>query len=178
MRKITKESAKAFVNFEPFKKSNTEVVAVTYKDTTLTGYDKDSVQFKTSLLKLHGNQIACFSITASQHNKNVLVENLPKDQKSKHPDFTEITLDLCDWHTPTTRERINGVLDALGYDFKIAQRKGEQVLVRKMRRPKFVVDGEKVLILSEDRFDPDFAKRVFGSCHFVSGTDLQAIQNF
>jgi len=168
MRKITKESAKAFVNFEPFKKSNTEVVAVTYKDTTLTGYDKDSVQFKTSLLKLHGNQIACFSITASQHNKNVLVENLPKDQKSKHPDFTETSLDLDGWYTPTTRERINGVLDALGFDFKIAQRNGQQVLIR----------GKDILILSEDRFDPDFAKRVFNSDEFISGTDLQAIQNF
>jgi len=173
MRKITKESAKAFVNFEPFKKSNTEVVAVTYKDTTLTGYEKDSVQFKTSLLKLHGNQIACLIITASQHNKtaddnNVLVENLPKDQKSKHPDFTEITLDLDGWHTPTTRERINGVLDALGFDFKIAQRNGQQVLIR----------GKDILILSEDRFDPDFAKRVFNSDEFISGTDLQAIQNF
>ena len=168
MRKITKESAKAFVNFEPFKKSNTEVVAVTYKDTTLTGYEKDSVQFKTSLLELHGNRIAYFSVTASQHNKNVLVENLPKDQKSKHPDFTEITLDLDGWHTPTTRERINGVLDVFGYDFKIAQRNGQQVLIR----------GKDILILSEDRFDPDFAKRVFNSDEFISGTDLQAIQNF
>ena len=165
MRKITKESAKAFVNFEPYKKDNTEVsYYYNYRD-------RVELPVRCALLSLHGNCIA----EIYQDGKEIMLTD-------NYDDFvggkTRVKIDLCGWHTPTTRERINGVLDALGYDFKIAQRKGEQVLVRKMRRPKFVVDGEKVLILSEDRFDPDFAKRVFGSCHFVSGTDLGAIQNF
>ncbi len=145
MRKITKESSKAFVNFKPYKKDNTEVVIDHLNDPL----GKDAKFY------LHGY---CIVLSGG----NGVYRNI----------------DLCGYHTRTTRERINGVLDAWGYDFRIAQRKGEQVLVRKMRRPKFVVDGEKVLILSEDRFDPDFAKRVFGSCHFVSGTDLNAITDF
>ena len=145
MRKISRESAKAFVNFEPYKKDNTEVV-IDHLDDPLG---------KDARFYLHDN---CIVLSGG----NGVYRNI----------------DLCGWHTATTRERINGVLEAWGYDFKIAQRNGEQVLVRKMRRPKFVVDGEKVLILSEDRFDPDFAKRVFGSCRFFSGADLGAIQNF
>jgi hypothetical protein len=77
-------------------------------------------------------------------------------------------IDLCGYHTRTTRERINGVLDAWGYDFRIAQRNHEQVLIK----------GRDILKLSDDSFDPDFAKRVFNSKEFVSGTDLNAITDF
>jgi hypothetical protein len=79
-----------------------------------------------------------------------------------------VKIDLCGYHTRTTRERINGILDALGYDFRIAQRNHEQVLVK----------GRDILKLSDDSFDPDFAKRVFNSKEFVSGTDLNAITDF
>ena len=37
---------------------------------------------------------------------------------------------------------------------------------------------EKILKLSDDSFDPDFAERVFNSKEFVSGTDLNAITDF
>ena len=141
MRKISRESAKAFVNFEPYKKDNTEVVI-----------DHNGEDAK---LYLHDHCIA-YSIGFG------VVKNI----------------DLCGWHTATTRERINGVLDAWGYDFKIAQRNGEQVLIRG-RYPKRKSDNEQqVLKLSDDSFDPDFAKRVFNSDEFISGTDLGAIQNF
>ena len=100
-----------------------------------------------SRLYLHGNQIA--EIFDNGTNQTVKI-------------------DLCGWHTPTTRERINGVLDALGYDFRIAQRKGEQVLIKE----------RDILKLSDDSFDPDFAQSVFDSKEFVSGTDLNAITDF
>jgi hypothetical protein len=146
MRKITKESAKAFVNFEPYKKDNTEVsYYYNYRD-------RVELPVRCALLYLHGNCIA----EIYQDGKEIMLTD-------NYDDFvggkTRVKIDLCGWHTPTTRERINGVLDALGYDFKIAQRNGQQVLIR----------GKDILILSGDRFDPDFAKRVFGSCHFVSG---------
>jgi len=96
-----------------------------------------------------------------------------------------VKIDLCGWHTPTTRERINGILEALGYDFRIAQRNHEQVLVRLRRRWTFSPDGESsetyledILKLSDDSFDPEFAKKVFNSSEFVSGTDLNAITDF
>jgi len=160
MRKITKESAKAFVNFEPYKKDNTKVL--------IFKIDGKSIGFKDggfSRLYLHGNQIA--EIFDNGTNQTVKI-------------------DLCGWHTPTTRERINGVLDALGYDFRIAQRNHEQVLIiLRRRRWTFNPNGENsetyledILKLSDDSFDPDFAKRVFNSSEFVSGTDLNAITDF
>ena len=142
MRKITKESAKAFVNFKPYKKDNTEVL--------ISNIAGKSIGFKDggfSRLYLHGNQIA--EIFDNGTNQTVKI-------------------DLCGYHTRITRERINGVLDALGYDFRIAQRNHEQVLVK----------GRDILKLSDDSFDPDFAKRVFNSKEFVSGTDLNAITDF
>ena len=95
-------------------------------------------------------------------------------------------IDLCGWHTPTTRERINGILDALHYDFRIAQRNHEQVLVRMKNENQhcYVTDSdfsyswEQELKLSDDSFDPEFAKKVFNSSEFVSGTDLNAIADF
>ena len=142
MRKITKESSEAFVNFEQYKKSNTEV------EIQKVGYKYDEI----ARFYLHGNCIA--EITRS---------TLPECSVLKSSQ-----IDLCGWHTPTTRERINGILDALHYDFKIAQRNHEQVLVR----------GERIIKLSDDSFDPRFALKVFTSREFVSGTDLNAIADF
>ena len=160
MRKITKESAKAFVNFKPYKKDNTEV-AIKY------GY---SPLDEIARFYLHGNCIA--EINRSK---------LPECRGLK-----SIEIDLCGWHTPTTRERINGILDALHYDFKIAQRNHEQVLVRMKNENQhcYVTDSdfsyswEQELKLSNDSFDPEFAKKVFESSEFVSGTDLNAIADF
>ena len=142
MRKITKESAKAFVNFKPYKKDNTEV-AIKY------GY---SPLDEIARFYLHGNCIA--EINRSK---------LPECRGLK-----SIEIDLCGYHTRITRERINGVLDALGYDFRIASRNYEQVLVKE----------RDILKLSDDSFDPDFAQSVFDSKEFVSGTDLNAITDF
>jgi len=151
MRKITKESSEAFVNFEQYNKSNTEV-AIKY------GY---SLSDEIARFYLHGNCIA--EITRS---------TLPECQGLK-----SIEIDLCGWRTPTTRERINGVLEALGYDFRIASRNYEQVLVRNTWNGKEYL-GQVRLKLSSDSFDPDFAQRVFDSKEFVSGTDLNAITDF
>ena len=153
MRKITKESAKAFVNFKPYKKDNTEVVIDHLNDPL----GKDAKFY------LHGY---CIVLSGG----NGVYRNI----------------DLCGYHTRTTRERINGVLDAWGYDFRIAQRNHEQVLIiLRRRRWTFNPNGENsetyledILKLSDDSFDPDFAKRVFNSSEFVSGTDLNAITDF
>ena len=152
MRKITKESSEAFVNFDQYRKSNTEVASL---DTIARFY-------------LHGNCIA-------EINRG----------KLPHRELTSVKIDLCGWHTPTTRERINGILDALGYDFRIAQRNHEQVLVKRVPNFIFNPDGESsktysqdILKLSDDSFDPDFAEKVFLSSEFVSGTDLNAIADF
>ena len=165
MRKITKESSKAFVNFEQFKKDNTEV-----KINNCYYSSSDEI----AGFYLHGNCIA-----------EIIRSTLPECQGLKS---TEIH--LCGYHTRTTRERINGILDALGYDFRIAQRNHEQVLVRQMNPlPQAFLDHlklpnavegskEKALKLSDDSFDPEFAKKVFESSEFVSGTDLNAIADF
>lgn len=160
MRKITKESSEAFVNFKSYKKDNTEV------EIQKVGYKYDEV----ATFYLHGNRIA-----------EATRVNFPEYERLK-----SVKIDLCGWHTPTTRERINGILDALGYDFRIAQRNHEQVLVRlRRRRWTFSPDGESsetyledILKLSDDSFDPDFAEKVFESSEFVSGTDLNAIADF
>ena len=144
MRKITKESAKAFVNFEPYKKDNTEVVIDHLNDPL----GKDAKFY------LHGY---CIVLSGG----NGVYRNI----------------DLCGWHTPTTRERINGVLDAWGYDFRIAQRKGEQVLVKTYVH-NYLKPKQDILKLSDDSFDPEFAKKVFNSKEFLSGTDLNAITDF
>jgi len=149
MRKITKESSEAFVNFKPYKKDNTEVsFGWTPKRNDETNYTFKEKE--TACLFLHGNNIA--EITRLSDSKETI----------------SINLDLCGYDTRITRERINGVLDALGYDFRIASRNYEQVLIK----------GRDILKLSDDSFDPDFAKRVFNSKEFVSGTDLNAITDF
>ena len=162
MRKITKESSEAFVNFEQYKKSNTEV-AIKY------GYSPSD---EIARFYLHGNCIA--EITRS---------TLPECRGF----LSSIEIDLCGWHTPTTRERINGILEALGYDFRIAQRNHEQVLVRNRWWFKSNRDdnggweessSEDILKLSTYSFDPEFAKKVFNSSEFIKGTDLNAIADF
>ena len=160
MRKITKESSKAFVNFEQFKKDNTEV-KITSSPKNLLHLYRPPYPDEIAKFYLHGNCIA-----------EVTRKTLPECFGSKS---TEI--DLCGWHTPTTRERINGILDALGYDFRIAQRNHEQVLVLTYLH-NYLSPKEKILKLSDDSFDPDFAKEVFNSKEFVNGTDLNAITDF
>ena len=168
MKKITKESSEAFVNFEQYKKSNTEV-------SSYEVYESDLLcsQEKTSRFYLHGNRIA------------VLYKREVREAYETKEEFS-INIDLCGWHTPTTRERINGILDALGYDFRIAQRNHEQVLVRRKNENQhcYVTDSdfsyswEQTLKLSDDSFDPEFAKKVFTSREFINGTDLNAIADF
>tara|TARA_R110000824_G_scaffold362747_1_gene550723 strand:- start:14 stop:643 length:630 start_codon:yes stop_codon:yes gene_type:complete len=174
MRKITKESSEAFVNFEQFKKDNTEV-------SSYEVYDSEeidpSIQERTSAFYLHGNRIA------------FLFRREVREAYETKEEFS-INIDLCGYHTRTTRERINGILDALGYDFRIAQRNHEQVLIKQLNPfPQALLDEfklhnavtgakEKILKLSDDSFDPEFAKRVFLSREFVSGTDLNAITDF
>ena len=177
MRKITKESSEAFVNFKPYKKSNTEV------DYYYNYRDRVELPVRYASFSLHGNCIA----EIYQDGKEIMLTD-------NYDDFVggkkRVKIDLCGWHTPTTRERINGILDALGYDFRIAQRNHEQVLVRQMNPlPQAFLDHlklpnavegskEKALKLSDDSFDPEFAKKVFESSEFVSGTDLNAIADF
>lgn len=163
MRKITKESSKAFVNFEQFKKSNTRVEV--FNDT-----DKRVVN-----LYLHGNLIAEISQTGNVFQDRNHESGLPMLGFSV--DTSKVNIDLCGYHTRTTRERINGILDALGYDFRIAQRNHEQVLVLTYLH-NYLSPKEKILKLSDDSFDPDFAKDVFNSKDFVNGTDLNAITDF
>ena len=164
MRKITKESSEAFVNFQDYFKSNTRV-------SIIKQFEQGKPENECAYFYLHGNLIA----------------RMTKQIGSRYPEGLEsIEIDLCGWHTPTTRERINGILDALGYDFRIAQRNHEQVLVRlRRRRWIFSPDGESsetyledILKLSTDSFDPEFAKKVFNSSEFIKGTDLNAIADF
>ena len=155
MRKITKESSEAFVNFKPYKKSNTEV------DYYYNYRDRVELPVRYASFSLHGNCIA----EIYQDGKEIMLTD-------NYDDFVggkkRVKIDLCGYHTRTTRERINGVLDALGYDFRIASRNYEQVLIK----------GRDILKLSDDSFNPDFAERVFNSKEFVSGTDLNAITDF
>lgn len=118
MRKITKEASKAFKaeinndskNYQPlpydrekivFSKDNTQVVIYWTKAKT-QGRDKHT------LLKLHGNTIA--------HS----VQYLGSIDEA-------FNINLCGWGTPTTRERLNGLLETLGFDFSVKQKKGEQI---------------------------------------------------
>ena len=158
MRKITKESSEAFVNFKSYKKDNTEV------SVRFDSVSKECIpsKYMVSSFYLHGNLIA-------------------RLRDGVNP---SVKIDLCGYHTRITRERINGILDALGYDFRIAQRNHEQVLVRN-RRWKFHENGgweesysEDILKLSTDSFDPEFAEKVFLSSEFIKGTDLNAIADF
>lgn len=192
MRKITKESSEAFVNIENFKKSNS-LVGISIQP----NWDdwKEGDEFlkydAVSAFYLHGNLIAFMDETGRMSNKDRHGRKSGSYRReSRTIESRKVKIDLCGWHTPTTRERINGILDALGYDFRIAQRNHEQVLVRQMNPlPQAFLDHlklpnavegskEKVLKLSDDSFDPEFAKKVFESSEFINGTDLNAITDF
>jgi hypothetical protein len=186
MRKITKESSEAFVNLEYFKKSNTEISAPITPNWDDWKEGDEFVEYDAvSAFYLHGNLIAFMDETGRMSNKDRHGRKSGSYRKeSRTIESRKVKIDLCGWHTPTTRERINGILDALGYDFGIAQRNYEQVLVRN-RRWKFHDNGgweesysQDILKLSDDSFDPEFAKKVFNSSEFVSGTDLNAITDF
>ena len=161
------------MNFKPYKKSNTEV------DYYYNYRDRVELPVRYASFSLHGNCIA----EIYQDGKEIMLTD-------NYDDFVggkkRVKIGLCGWHTPTTRERINGVLDALGYDFRIAQRNHEQVLVRRKNENQhcYVTDSdfsyswEQTLKLSDDSFDPEFAKKVFESSEFINGTDLNAITDF
>ncbi len=192
MRKITKESSEAFVNIENFKKSNSEISCSIEPNWDDWKEGDEFVEYDAvSAFYLHGNLIAFMDETGRMSNKDRHGRKSGSYRKeSRTIESRKVKIDLCGWHTPTTRERINGILDALGYDFKIAQRNHEQVLVRQMNplpqafldqfKLRNAVEGakEKVLKLSDDSFDPEFAKKVFLSRELVSGTDLNAIADF
>ena len=188
MRKITKESSEAFVNLEYFKKSNTEISAPITPNWDDWKEGDEFVDYDAvSAFYLHGNLIAFMDETGRMSNKDRHGRKSGSYRKeSRTIESRKVKIDLCGWHTPTTRERINGILDALHYDFKIAQRNHEQVLVRMKNENQhcYVTDSdfsyswEQELKLSNDSFDPEFAKKVFESSEFVSGTDLNAITDF
>ena len=170
MRKITKESSEAFVNLEYFKKSNTEISAPITPNWDDWKEGDEFVEYDAvSAFYLHGNLIAFMDETGRMSNKDRHGRKSGSYRReSRTIESRKVKIDLCGWHTPTTRERINGILDALHYDFKIAQRNHEQVLVR----------GERIIKLSDDSFDPQFALKVFTSREFINGTDLNAITDF
>jgi len=199
MRKITKESSEAFVNLEYFKKSNTEISAPITPNWDDWKEGDEFVDYDAvSAFYLHGNLIAFMDETGRMSNKDRHGRKSGSYRKeSRTIESRKVKIDLCGWHTPTTRERINGILDALGYDFRIAQRNHEQVLIRKEITKSFIVHNlakdidpksvgeppkkffdEQTLKLSDDSFDPEFAKRVFESRCFRNGTDLNAITDF
>ena len=39
-----------------------------------------------------------------------------------------LSVTLASWGTPTTRERINGILDTFGIHYRVAQHKGKQII--------------------------------------------------
>ena len=179
MRKITKESSEAFVNLEYFKKSNTEISAPITPNWDDWKEGDEFVEYDAvSAFYLHGNLIAFMDETGRMSNKDRHGRKSGSYRReSRTIESRKVKIDLCGWHTPTTRERINGILDALGYDFRIAQRNHEQVLVLTYLH-NYLSPKEKILKLSDDSFDPDFAKDVFNSKEFVNGTDLNAITDF
>ena len=44
-------------------------------------------------------------------------------------DSGDLCLSMCGWDTPTTRERLNALLEVLGSDWRIVQRSGMQFAV-------------------------------------------------
>lgn len=84
MRKITRQSVRAFFNGQNFKSGNMQV--------------QHNRETNTSFMYLHGNRIA-----SKQGN--------------------QISLYDCGWQTVTTKERLNGILDALNQP-RIYQTKG------------------------------------------------------
>ena len=84
MRKITKDSVRAFFNAEKFNKSNMQV----------------EVLPDVTILKYHGNSIA---FRYNGIKKTILIQN-------------------CGWETNTTKERLNGVIQAAGLNYGLIQK--------------------------------------------------------
>ena len=101
MRQITQKTANAFFNRKALKMNNTEVKG-RYISTNGKGEEiKDPNGYVEMYLYLHGNLIANFN------------------QIQKGLYFT-----LAGWNTPTTRERLNGLLETYGLTCKVRQIKG------------------------------------------------------
>tara|TARA_Y100000401_G_C8282425_1_gene204195 strand:- start:53 stop:406 length:354 start_codon:yes stop_codon:yes gene_type:complete len=58
-------------------------------------------------------------------------------------DGADVRVSLCGWGTPTTRERLNGILSFAGYDVRFFQQNHEQ----------FVQSGRGLLPVHVDVFD-------------------------
>ena len=85
MRKVTEETANALFDFRAVKKGNTEVDVI--KD--------ERIGVKTSNLFLHGNLIASYKVADPEGPAN----------------FNPSLVTSCSgWDSPTTRERLNGIL--------------------------------------------------------------------
>ena len=101
MRKITRLASKAFKQGNPFTRDNTAVEIY-----------KDGQEETCKYLFLHGNCIA-------KQNKRILEVSYP---------WSGLFITLAGWPTPTTRERLNGLLQTMGYSFRLYQHKYEQYL--------------------------------------------------
>ncbi len=52
-------------------------------------------------------------------------------------DEGELYISMCNWGTPTTRERLNGLLDEINADVYICQRNYEQLLINRKTNVSF-----------------------------------------
>ena len=96
MRKITRLAALAFRAGKPFTMDNTSVTVTTDSD------DKT----KIVAMFLHGHRVA--------------------ERNTFHDGISRVHVTLAGWGTPTTRERVNGLLDMLGANAGYYQRNHEQ----------------------------------------------------
>jgi hypothetical protein len=114
LRKITRDAATAFVQGKRFKRGNTAVEPYAIK---LQGY---TFKNRGCRLTLHGHTIADW---------------MPLSETA--------LLSMCGWGTPTTRERINGLLEVLGIPARLHQQDHEQYVY---------VQGESVPIDASAEF--------------------------
>lgn len=71
------------------------------------------------------------------------------DEPNPKTGLMDIAFSMCGWGSVTTRERLNGLLDALGYpQVGISQRKGEQWLVYKADKVQ-EIDAHGTFMLSD-----------------------------
>ena len=98
MRKITRLASKAFKQGDPFTRDNTTVEIYNGPE------DTNRTPYQCALF-LHGNCIA----------------------KQKR-DNGELLITLAGWPTPTTRERLNGLLQTMDQPIRLYQHKHEQYL--------------------------------------------------
>jgi len=104
MRKITRLAARAFIEGREFHRDNTSVVIAQ------TGYGD------VKRLLLHGNIIAIQDLFSNTRNPS----------KSLMRTKGNLQITLAGWGTPTTRERLNGLLTEMGKREGIWQRNHEQ----------------------------------------------------